>query len=116
MVPIGRGVGEENDLLETIDQPAFGQVIGRKFNCDFVPSQDPDIVATHLAGDVSQNDVAVFKFNLELGVGQRFNDSSVHLNGVGVSWSGFSGGGLSVALFFPFLFVVSTSSLDESSP
>ena len=40
-------------LLETIDQPAFGQVIGRKFNCDFVPSQDPNVVATHFAGDVS---------------------------------------------------------------
>ena len=40
-------------LLETIDQPSSGQVIGRKFNCDLVPSQDPDVVATHFAGDVS---------------------------------------------------------------
>ena len=46
--------------------------------------------------------MAVFKFNLKLGVGQRFNDSSVHFDGVGVSRSGFSGGCLSVALFFRF--------------
>ena len=60
--------------------------------------------------------MAVFKFNLKLSVGQRFSDSSVHFNGVGVSGSGFSGSCLSVALFFSFLFVVPTSSLDASSP
>ena len=60
--------------------------------------------------------MAVFKFNLELSVGQRFNDGSVHFNGVGVGGSGLSGSCLSVALFFPFLFVIPTSSLDESSP
>jgi hypothetical protein len=62
---------------ETVDDAAFGQVVGRHFDFDAIARQEPDTVHTHFPRKVSQDTVPAFEFDLE---GRRwkkfFNDAS----------------------------------------
>jgi hypothetical protein len=62
--------------------PASGQIIGRKFNGDFVSGIDPDEVHPHFTGNMSQNLVSVLEFHLKHGVRQSFNNLAFHFNNV----------------------------------
>ncbi len=102
-------------LFESVDQTAFGEVIRGEFDGDPVPPQNPDVVTAHLSGDMCQNNVSVFKFHLELGIGERFNDGSTHFNDIFASWFGFLGGGLSVASLALSLLAERASAVSGSS-
>src|SRR6185312_7467815 len=69
-------------LLIAIDDPATGQVVGRKLHGDLIASQDTDKIFAHLAGDVRQNTVLVLQLDAEHGVWQRLNDRGHDFDGI----------------------------------
>src|SRR5262245_4584173 len=69
-------------LLESVRDPAAGQVVGGELHLDLVPGQDPDEVHAHLAGHVRQHLVAVVELHAEHGVGEGLYHGALDLNGV----------------------------------
>src|SRR5256885_16934775 len=65
-----------------VDDPPSGEIVGRKLNQDPVPGEDPDVVHPHLPRDMRQDPVSVVQFHPEHGVGQRFYNRSLHLDGI----------------------------------
>jgi len=55
-------------LFVSVNDAAPGQIIRRHFNGNFVARQDPDIVHSHFTRNGCQNNVAVFKTNLEISI------------------------------------------------
>lgn len=64
------------------DNPAFGEVVRRHFNLNFVPRGDADEVLAHLATDVGKDFMAVFKLNPVHGGREHLIDDTVNLNEV----------------------------------
>src|SRR4029077_11759192 len=58
------------------------QVVGRKLNCYLVARQNADEGLAHLSRDMRQHLMLVLQFNLEHGIGQRFDDRRHHFNRV----------------------------------
>jgi hypothetical protein len=61
---------------------SLGQIVRCKFHRNFVTRKDADVVHPHLAGDMTQNHMSVFKLDPERCIGQRFQDFALHLNDV----------------------------------
>src|ERR1017187_9284066 len=70
------------NLFIAVHNPPAIQIVRRKFDRDFVSRQYPYKVLPHLAGNVRQYLVFVFKLHLEHGIGQRFDDRCHHFNRV----------------------------------
>src|SRR5262245_34637574 len=69
-------------LLEPIGDAVPSQIVGRQLDLDLVARKDPDEMHPHLAGDVSQDLVAVVQLDPEQRVRQRLHDCAFHLDGV----------------------------------
>ena len=54
------------DLFFSPDDTSFGQIVGRHFQSNFIPGINSNVILSELTADVSNNLVAVFKFNPEL--------------------------------------------------
>ena len=61
-------------LFIAVSNPAFTEVVWREFNRYAVALQDFDVVHPHLAGNMSENFVAVFSFTRNVALG---NASSI---------------------------------------
>jgi hypothetical protein len=61
-----------------VGNTTLGQIIGRKFNGDFIASQDPDVVLAHLAGNMRSDNVSILQFDSEHGIRERFGDRPFH--------------------------------------
>src|SRR3954452_14274294 len=69
-------------LLESVGDPAAGQVVGRQLYSNPVAGQDPDEVHPELPADMSQDAVAVLQLDREHRVGQRLDDRSLDFDRV----------------------------------
>src|SRR6478736_2898080 len=56
-------------LLESVGDPAAGQVVWRQLDADAVTGQDADEVHAQLAADVGEHPVAILQLDREHGVG-----------------------------------------------
>ena len=74
------GLLRRDSSLGAEDDARATQIIGRKLHCHLVARQDPDVVHPHLAGYETQDDVAVFQFDPEGGVGEVLDDLALHFN------------------------------------
>src|SRR5271165_5512196 len=68
--------------LVAVHNPSAIQVVGRKFDRDFVSWQNADEILAHLAGNVRQYLVFIFELHLEHGIGQRLDHRCHHFNRV----------------------------------
>src|SRR6266478_9068075 len=66
--------------LESVGDPAAGQVVRRQLDSDAVAGQDADEIHPKLAADVGEHPVAVLQLDREHRVGERFDDRSFHLD------------------------------------
>src|ERR1700680_3593917 len=78
-------------LSIAVGDATSGEVVGRDLHLDTIAGQDPDAVHPHLPGGMGQDLMAIFQPNLEHGVGERFDDLSLHHDRV---FLGFRQGGL----------------------
>ena len=69
-----------NALLGTPGNAASGEVVRRHLNSHLVTGQDADEVHTQLAGDMSQDDVAVTNIHTEGGIGERLDNDSLQFD------------------------------------
>ena len=67
-------------LLVPIHDAAALQVVWRKLHRHLVPRKNSNEMHPHLAGDVSEHNVARLQLHPEHGVGQGFNDRAFDLN------------------------------------
>ena len=68
--------------FETVSDSAASQIVRRQFDGNFVARQNADEVHADLAGNVRQNFVAVFQFDLEHRVGQSLDDFAFDFDNV----------------------------------
>lgn len=66
----------------SVHDAAASEIVGRQFDGNCVPRGDADVVHPHLAGDVCQDLLAVFKLNVEGGVREGFPDYRGQLDGL----------------------------------
>ena len=59
-----------------------GQVVGCEFDRDLVPWENPYVMHTHLARNVAQYHVAIFKPDTKRCIGKVLDDFPLHLNDV----------------------------------
>src|SRR6266550_5423104 len=69
-------------LAVAVDDAAARQVVRRKLDADAVAGRDADEVATHAAGSVGDELVAVLELYLEHRVRQSLRDGGVHDDGL----------------------------------
>lgn len=69
----------EKQLTFAEGDAAFGEVVGREGDFDFVAGDDTDKVFTHPSRHVSGDNVSPFELHVETGVGQGLGDDPVHL-------------------------------------
>ena len=69
-------------LLEPVGNPTALQVVYGKLDGHLISRQDLDVVHTHLARNMSQNLVAVFKLYLEHCVRQGFQNGTIKLDDI----------------------------------
>lgn len=67
-------------LLESPGDAPLGGVVGGNLYADTVAGEDTDEVHPHLATDVSEDNVTVFKLHAEHRVWQSLNDDPLNLN------------------------------------
>src|SRR5438093_11217803 len=65
-------------LAVAVDDAAARQVVRRKLDADAVAGRDADEIATHAAGSVGDELVAVLELNLEHRVRESLRDGGVH--------------------------------------
>ena len=63
------GENQEAGLFFSIDDSAAGKIVRREADANLVPGDDADIVFSHFARKVGENDVAVLELHAEHGVG-----------------------------------------------
>jgi hypothetical protein len=61
-------------LLVSVGDATSGEVVWGEFHLHLVAGENTDVVHPHLSGDMCQDCMAVFEFDLEQGVRQRFED------------------------------------------
>jgi len=77
MGPVGLGWG----ILAFAEyDAATRQVVGRKFDFDPIAGNDADVILSHLAGEVGQDDVSILNLHPEHGVGEGFSDNAFHFD------------------------------------
>jgi hypothetical protein len=75
-------------LAVTEGDAAAGEVVGGELDGDAVAGEDADVVLAHLAGEVTEDGVAVFEFDAEHGVGECLGDAAFHRQRVGILATG----------------------------
>ena len=70
------------NLLVAEGDTSFREVVRAHFHLHAVTGEDLDVVHTHLAGDVGDDERPVFELHAEHSVGQCLNYRSVHFNAV----------------------------------
>ena len=73
-------VTSQRALLVAVGDPATGQVVRAQLDDHTVLREDPDVVLSHLARDVSEDLVPVGQLNAEHRVGQSFDHGSFDLD------------------------------------
>jgi hypothetical protein len=68
-------------LATTVRDSSFTQIVWGHLNGDLVASQDANVMFSHLAGYVSSNNMSIFEFYSEHGVGECVYDYTLHLDG-----------------------------------
>ena len=92
MAPAGseaRPLDRRSFLLTSPGDPTTGQIVRRHLNGYFVSGQDADEVHAQLAGDVSQDDVAVSDVHMERGIGQGLGHNAFQLDHIVFCQSNF---------------------------
>jgi hypothetical protein len=69
-------------LPAAIHDPAFGEIVWCELHGNLVAGQDTDVVLSHLARDVRNHGMPVYKLNFKRGIGKRVDDTTFHLNGI----------------------------------
>ena len=69
-------------LLQSVRDPAAGQVVWRQFYPDAVTRQDTDEVHPELAADMGKDAVAVLQLDGEHRIRERFDDRSLNFDRV----------------------------------
>lgn len=69
-------------LLETVGDASAREVVDGQLDGDAVARQNLDVVHAHLAGDMRQDLVAVFEFDLEHGVRESLQNLAFKLDDV----------------------------------
>jgi hypothetical protein len=69
-----------SSLFVSIGDPTSGEVVRGEFNLNLVAGEDTDVVHPHLAGDMGQDLVAIFKLDPEHGVRERLGDCAFKHN------------------------------------
>jgi len=64
------------ELLESVCDPTFGQIIRGHFNGDVIPGQNANTVFPHTSGCVGNNLVVIYEFYAECRIREEFNDFS----------------------------------------
>ena len=64
----------------TVNNATLGQIVGRDLGFNLIAGQELNLVHPHLAGEVSQNFVAVLQPDSEAGGGQQLAYLAVHLD------------------------------------
>src|SRR5262245_17193593 len=57
-------------LAFPVNDPPFGQIIGREFDANPISRHDADKVLTHPTGDMGQNDVSTFDLDAKSSISQ----------------------------------------------
>ena len=68
-------------LAFTIDNPTFGQVVGREFDTHLITRHNPNKVFPHTTGDVSRYEVSSLDFHAKSRVGQRLRHNAFYFQG-----------------------------------
>ena len=71
VVPV---VAALKQLLVAVRDPTSFEVVWGQLHLDAIARQDPDVVHTHLSGNVREHFVAIFQFDPEHGVGERLDN------------------------------------------
>ena len=66
-------------LLEAIRYASPVEIIRGQLNDDLVAGEDPDVVHSHLAGDVGKHLVPIIEFHPEHRIGQGLENGALHL-------------------------------------
>src|SRR6185369_4665839 len=69
-------------LLESVGDPATGQVVWGQLDADPVTGQDPDEVHPEFAADMGEDPMAVLQLDREHGVGERLDDRALDFDRV----------------------------------
>lgn len=64
------------------DDPALGQVIGRKLDLDLISGNDADEILSHLSRHVGHHFGPRFELHTEPRIGQRLGDGPFHFKGI----------------------------------
>ena len=75
---------DSSGLAVTIGDSTTGEVVGRKFDGDAIPGQHPDVVGSHLPGEMAKNGMPVFELDAEHGIRQCIDDFAIHRNCIGI--------------------------------
>jgi hypothetical protein len=83
------GAGAENEqgayhsiLTMAESDTALGEVVGGKFEGDFVAGQNADAIAAEAAGEVGQNKPFVLKLDTEFTAGEFLDDRTLYFDAV----------------------------------
>ncbi len=64
------GTSKKSPLAFAVNDPAFGQIVGRQLHSDLVTRDNSNEVFSHPASDMREHIVAGFKLDTKAGVGQ----------------------------------------------
>ena len=70
------------NLLVAEGDTSFREVVRTHFNFDAVTGEDLDVMHTHLAGDVGDDERSVLELHAEHSVGQCLNYGSIYFDAV----------------------------------
>src|SRR5262245_22195198 len=65
-----------------VNDPAFGQIVRRKFDPNPIARHDADKVLAHPTGNMGQNDVSTFDLNAKSSIGQGLRNGAFDLEGL----------------------------------
>lgn len=68
------------DSRLAVRDSSTGEIVRRQFHRHRVARQDADVMHAHFAGYMSQHLMAVLQLHAKHGVGQRFDDGSLHFD------------------------------------
>ena len=68
-------------LSTSVNDAAFGQVVRREFDSDFVARKNTNVVFTHLSRNMRSHNMTVFEFYAKSRVWKRLVNDTFHLNG-----------------------------------
>lgn len=67
-------------LFRSENDPGSAQIVRCQLNCHLVAGKNTDVVHAHLSGDMAQDHMPIIKFDLEGGIGEVFENLTLHLD------------------------------------